>query len=320
MAHRARIILASADGQSVRAMARRLGLSIDTVCLWRKRFQEEGLDGLRSRSLPGRRSRIGPRRERAIVLAAAAPPSGAPTSSVAAVARSAGVSRATVRRLWEREGGPTASAEDAALEEAPPRGVQPGTIVAIYVDPDRSSRALVRVKPSAGGSPPAAGGRRGAGPSACDGEAIGVILTALEAFVGAAAEAAPLAPGHDRPLLATLRRVSGALPRVNLEIAAERGLLPRDRAVEAELGADRRWLRFIASRTRGQWLARAARWFSACPIGQETALAGALGHLTDYFATWRAGSAPFIWLHAPTEASGRSPTPRRRGAVEQSTT
>src|ERR1700722_6192095 len=44
VALRCRIVMAAADGDS--AIARRLSTNRNTVILWRKRFGEEGLDGL----------------------------------------------------------------------------------------------------------------------------------------------------------------------------------------------------------------------------------------------------------------------------------
>ena len=69
MALRARILLASADGEGARAMARRLETSMDTVCIWRRRYMEEGLAGLKSRPKSGRPRRMTAAQQRAIVEA-----------------------------------------------------------------------------------------------------------------------------------------------------------------------------------------------------------------------------------------------------------
>ena len=53
-AQRARIVLMAAEGVSNHEIARRLGCSRYTVWTWRKRFFEEGLDGLADRPRPGR--------------------------------------------------------------------------------------------------------------------------------------------------------------------------------------------------------------------------------------------------------------------------
>jgi hypothetical protein len=44
LAIRARIVLGSAAGESIRALAQRLKLTERTICLWRRRFASQGLD------------------------------------------------------------------------------------------------------------------------------------------------------------------------------------------------------------------------------------------------------------------------------------
>ncbi|PIP84478.1 MAG: hypothetical protein CO113_02220 [Elusimicrobia bacterium CG_4_9_14_3_um_filter_62_55] len=51
---RAEIILRAATGHHNLTIARNLGISRNTVKLWRRRFAQEGLDGLKSRPIPGR--------------------------------------------------------------------------------------------------------------------------------------------------------------------------------------------------------------------------------------------------------------------------
>jgi transposase len=62
---RARIVLLAAAGWTNRAIARKLGLAPNTVSKWRKRFYQEGVDGLGDRERPGR-----PRAFPAAVIAA----------------------------------------------------------------------------------------------------------------------------------------------------------------------------------------------------------------------------------------------------------
>jgi transposase len=66
---RAKILLATADGEGVRSMARRFEVSPTTVCLWRERYREAGLMGLRTQPRSGRPRRISSARERAVVEA-----------------------------------------------------------------------------------------------------------------------------------------------------------------------------------------------------------------------------------------------------------
>jgi transposase len=55
---RARIVLAAADGEQNSRIAGRLGVAVNTVSKWRKRFSLEGLAGLGDRKRPGRPRRF----------------------------------------------------------------------------------------------------------------------------------------------------------------------------------------------------------------------------------------------------------------------
>ena len=54
MVVRARIVLAAADGEENVGIAERLEVALHTVIKWRKRFFEEGIDGLADRKRSGR--------------------------------------------------------------------------------------------------------------------------------------------------------------------------------------------------------------------------------------------------------------------------
>ena len=55
---RARIVLLAAAGWTNRGIARKLGVAFNTVSKWRKRFCEEGMDGLGDRKRPGPPARL----------------------------------------------------------------------------------------------------------------------------------------------------------------------------------------------------------------------------------------------------------------------
>ncbi len=54
MALRARIVLAAANGEENASIAERVGVALNTVIKWRKRFFEEGMGGLADRKRSGR--------------------------------------------------------------------------------------------------------------------------------------------------------------------------------------------------------------------------------------------------------------------------
>jgi FixJ family two-component response regulator len=51
---RARIVLAAAQGKQNKQITERLGIAPNTASKWRKRFSQEGLEGLADRDRPGR--------------------------------------------------------------------------------------------------------------------------------------------------------------------------------------------------------------------------------------------------------------------------
>jgi Winged helix-turn helix len=71
---RARGVLLSVEGHSLRKIATRLGVIQRTVCLWRRRNQGEGLAGLKSRHRSGRPRRSSRHKELAVVATTLRPP------------------------------------------------------------------------------------------------------------------------------------------------------------------------------------------------------------------------------------------------------
>src|SRR5262245_30922676 len=67
MVVRAKIVLAADDGAANAAIARQLGLGVDAVRRWRRRFSEQGLAGLADRKRPGRPKIYGPAEQLTIV-------------------------------------------------------------------------------------------------------------------------------------------------------------------------------------------------------------------------------------------------------------
>lgn len=101
---RARIILAAAAGQGVRASARHLGVSTPTIIKWRRRFVAERLDGLVDAPRPGARRRYDEQTTRRILAQLdQPPPSGHATWTGGLLAQALGdVSKHQVWRVLRR--------------------------------------------------------------------------------------------------------------------------------------------------------------------------------------------------------------------------
>ena len=138
---RARIVLGSADGASIRDLAQRLSVSQPTICLWRRRYRAQGIAGLRSRGRSGRRRRIRPAQERAVVAATMRPPQAATHWSVRRLAKQVGLSPATVHRIWQKYGLQPHRVEHFKFSTDPQFDTKLADIVGLYLDPPE--RALV---------------------------------------------------------------------------------------------------------------------------------------------------------------------------------
>ena len=99
---RAQIVLASADGESNKVIAKRMRLNQLTVGKWRRRYLEEGLQGLHDELRPGRpRSLEDERVAEVINTALQGPPPHATQWSVRGMADHTGISKSTVQRWFE---------------------------------------------------------------------------------------------------------------------------------------------------------------------------------------------------------------------------
>lgn len=105
LALRCRIVLASADGESNSAIARRLGVTRSTVTKWRARFVALRLDGLHDEPRPGAPRSIGDDAiESMIVKTLEETPQDATHWSTRSMAQATGMSQATVSRIWRAFG------------------------------------------------------------------------------------------------------------------------------------------------------------------------------------------------------------------------
>src|SRR5437660_912826 len=151
LATRARVVLGSAAGESVRGLAARLGVTQTTVCLWRRRYRSAGLDGLRTKPRMGRPRRITSAKEQAVISATLRKPKAATHWSARRLAKQVGLSPATVHRIWQKYGLQPHRVETFKFSCDPQFDAKLADIVGLYLDPPE--RALVRPDHRAGHSP-----------------------------------------------------------------------------------------------------------------------------------------------------------------------
>ncbi len=97
---RAWIILNRAEGISQMQTAAKVGVARPIVIKWEQRFRKAGLAGLAESQGRGRKPWLDPKVREKILVRATQPPANRTRWSVRTMARWAGVSKATVQRLW----------------------------------------------------------------------------------------------------------------------------------------------------------------------------------------------------------------------------
>jgi transposase len=97
---RAWIILHRAEGLSQEETAQKVGVGRRVVIHWERRFRQGGMGELADAKGRGRKEHIDPRIREKIIVGATRPPTQRTRWSVRTMAREAGVSSATVQRLW----------------------------------------------------------------------------------------------------------------------------------------------------------------------------------------------------------------------------
>ena len=104
IALRVQIVLRATAGIANKVLARQLSTSLPTVLLWRRRYQKEGLAGiLEDRPRSGRPREISAEQEAVIVETTLhRTPKDATHWSVRSMAKTQGVSPASVQRIWKK--------------------------------------------------------------------------------------------------------------------------------------------------------------------------------------------------------------------------
>jgi transposase len=142
LAMRARIVLASADGQSVNGIARQLQISWITAKRWRARFRRSRLAGLLDEPRPGAPRRIADAEvERVLTLTLESTPRDATHWSTRSMARTTGLSQTAIARIWRAFALQPHRTETFKLSRDPLFIEKVRDIVGLYLNPP--ARALV---------------------------------------------------------------------------------------------------------------------------------------------------------------------------------
>jgi transposase len=144
LALRSRIVLASADGSSVTAVAAELGVSRDTVRKWRGRFQVSRLEGLGDDPRPGAPRKITDEQVELVIsktLEERGP--GEDTHwSTRSMAAATGMSQSAISRIWRAFGLKPYLVQTWKLSADPQFIEKVRDVVGLYLDPPEKALVL----------------------------------------------------------------------------------------------------------------------------------------------------------------------------------
>src|SRR5690242_18771162 len=141
---RARIVLLAAEGRQDKQIAAAMKITPKKVSRWRSRFLTLGIAGLeRDASRPGRTPSITAGLARRVVrLTTQQKPANATHWSTRSMARTVGISEASVRRIWRRHGLKPHRVENFKISNDPEFAEKLEDIVGLYLNPPEHALVL----------------------------------------------------------------------------------------------------------------------------------------------------------------------------------
>jgi transposase len=144
LAQRSKMILLAAEGIPDLKIAAELGVARQTVARWRSRFIVRGLEGIeKDAPRPGRKPQISAKQVQHIVRRTTQEkPADATHWSTRTMAQAAGVSEASVRRIWKRHGLKPHLLRTFKLSNDPRFAEKVEDIVGLYLNPPEHALVL----------------------------------------------------------------------------------------------------------------------------------------------------------------------------------
>lgn len=140
LVERARIVLGAADGRDNQQIADQLGLCRQTVGRWRERFTAAQIEGLEDRPRSGRPARIlAPAIDEVVRLTTQEKPAAETHWSTRTLAPVAGVSAATVGRIWRAHGLKPHRVKSFKLSNDPRFAEKLGDLVELFLHPPQDA-------------------------------------------------------------------------------------------------------------------------------------------------------------------------------------
>lgn len=304
---RARIILFAADGLANSVIAEKLNLSQQSVCLWRKRYLEHGIQGLHDELKPGRPRTISDERVANLVRKTLeTKPKDGTHWSVRSIANQTRLSRATVHRIWQAFGLQPHRQKHFKLSTDPFFVEKVRDIVGLYLSPPENAvvlcvdeksqiQALDRTQPML---PMGLGYVEGV---THDYERHGTttLFAALDIANGAVLGQCKRRHRHQE-YLQFLKHVDQNVPqKMNIHVVVDNYATHKHPAVKLWLATHNRW-HVHYTPTYASWLNQVEIWFNiitqhAIRRGTFTSVKELIAKIQEYISHYNKHPKPFAW-------------------------
>jgi transposase len=309
---RARIVLRSADGGPIDGIARELGVAIMTVKLWRRRYEEQGLDGLGDAPRPGHPPTwTREDRDRVQAIAMGPPPEGQTHWSVRDLAKKTGMSPSTVHRVWRERGLQPHRTETFKFSTDPALETKIRDVVGLYLDPPAGAivlsvdektqvQALDRTQPLL----PMRPGQVERHTHDYTRHGTTCLFAALE--VGSGQVTTDTRERHTgADFLAFMRRVAREYPEGDLHVVLDNVSTHKTPDVRTWL-ADNPRITFHFTPTSASWMNQVETWFGiltrqAIRRGSFSSVKELVAMIDAFTRAWNEGSGPFTWVKSADE-------------------
>src|SRR5215467_5102759 len=328
VALRCRIVLAAAGGDSDVAIAKRLAVNRNTVILWRKRFADEGLDGLWDIA-PGRGRKPTYQIDKIAAIVEATlqtKPAGMTHWSCRTMAQSQGVSKSTVNNIWRAHNLQPHRTETFKLSRDPKFLEKMTDVVGLYLNPPQQAiilcvdeksqiQALDRTQPGL----PIKKGRCGTMTHDYKRNGTTTLFAALETLQGKVIGECHARHRHQE-FLKFLRHINAEFPGdVPLHLIMDNYGTHKHAKVKAWLKRNPRFVPHFVP-TSYSWLNLVERWFGE--LTSKRIRRGSFGSveelekaIAEFLAVWNEKPQPFVWT--ATVESIREKLSRCRQTLEK---
>jgi transposase len=308
VALRCRIVAAAAAGESDAAIARRLAVNRNTVILWRKRFDKEGLGGLWDIA-PGRGRRPLYEIDKIAAILDATlqtKPAGMTHWSCRTMAESQGVSKSTVSNIWRAHKLQPHRTKTFKLSRDPKFLEKMTDVVGLYLNPPQQAivlcvdeksqiQALDRTQPGL----PLKKGRCGTMTHDYKRNGTTTLFAALDTIQGRVVGECHQRHRHQE-FLKFLRRLDQEFPgKVPLHLVMDNYGTHKHERVREWLKRHPRFVPHFVP-TSSSWLNLVERWFGhldnkAIRRGVFRSVADLQSSIEAFLQAWNQNPKPFVW-------------------------